>query len=255
MRRTIDYGERGQVVVSDRPKDVGLLALEEMVLAHLHAERDQRHALIALSGGSTPKQMFEVIKTPLFQRRIAWDTVNLFWGDERWVPLDDEQSNAGEAKRGFIDDIGLSEETWHPWPTHLDSPDQAAEAYEMTLRIVSGEFTATPVFDLILLGMGDDGHTASLFPGTDALQEHERLAVANAVPKLDTTRLTFTAPLINAAREVIFLVTGAGKAPMLHEVLDGPKDVDMRPSQIVRPDDGRLRWFVDAPAAAELERG
>jgi 6-phosphogluconolactonase len=256
MRRTIDYGERGQVTVVRNAKDLAFLATEEVALAHLRAST-QRHAPthIALSGGSTPKAMFEIMKDARYHRRIDWSTTNLFWGDERWVPLESEESNAGEAVRGFIDEIGLAEERYHPWPTFLDDPAEAAEAYATTIRIVTGTLDGIPEFDLILLGMGDDGHTASLFPGTEAIHEQERLAVAHRVPKLDATRLTFTPRLIDNAREILFLVSGEGKAEMLHRVLDGPIDVDTRPSQAIRPTHGRLRWLVDEAAASKLEKG
>src|SRR5665811_1041648 len=212
MRRTIDYGERGQVTVSTAASEIAFLALEELAIAYMRAEKQRRSALVALSGGSTPKRMYEVIREPKFHRRIIWSRMQLFWGDERWVPIDDEQSNAGEARRGFIDALGLSEETWHPWPTYLDDPNDAAEAYESSIRIVAGALESIPEFDLILLGMGDDGHTASLFPGTAAIHERARITVAHDVPKLDATRLTMTPKLINNAKEVLFLVNGAAKA-------------------------------------------
>jgi 6-phosphogluconolactonase len=254
MRRTIDYGERGQVTVEGNDKAVAGLATEDLPLAYLRAERQGRPALVALSGGSTPKAMFEIFKDPRFRRRIVWERMHLFWGDERWVPIDDDESNAGAARRGFIDDIGLAEENWHPWPTHLDVPNEAATAYETSIRIIANALDSTPAFDLVYLGMGDDGHTASLFPGTEAVHEQARLAIAHDVPKLDATRLTMTPKLINNAKEVIFLVTGAGKAEMLHKVLDGPVDVDTMPSQVIRPENSRLRWIVDEAAAARLER-
>lgn len=255
MRRRIDYGERGSVIVVPKAQEIAFLAVEEVALAYLVAVREKRPAYIALSGGSTPIAMFDVFKNPLFSRRIEWDKVQLFWGDERWVPLDDDQSNAGEAKRGFIDDISMDEEHYHPWPTQLDNPTEAAEAYEASIRIVTNTPSETPVFDLVFLGMGDDGHTASLFPGTDAIHEQRRLAVANAVPGHDDPRLTMTPPLLNNAREIMFLVNGDAKAEMLHHVLDGPIDVDAMPSQIIRPTHGRVRWLVDEAAAARLERG
>lgn len=255
MRRTIDYGERGQVTVADSANEVAFLAVEEFAVTALRAMHRRSPAIVALSGGSTPKQMFELFKDPHFYRRLDWNGVHLFWGDERWVPIEDEASNAGEALRGFIEDVNVTEEHYHPWPTQLDDPADAAEAYEATVRIVTGQMDDTPAFDLIFLGMGDDGHTASLFPGTGAIHEAERLCVANPVPKLDTTRLTFTPKLIDNAKEVIFLVTGGVKAEMLHKVLDGPIDVDTMPSQAIRPVDGRLRWLVDEAAAAALEKG
>ncbi len=256
MQRTIDYGERGQVKVANSAKDVAFLAVEEVAVNALRAMQRRTPAFVALSGGSTPKRMFDIFKDPRFRRRFDWTSLQFFWGDERWVPIEDEASNAGEALRGFIEDVELPEENYHPWPTHLDDPAAAAAAYEETVRIVTGAQDGdVPVFDLVFLGMGDDGHTASLFPGTEAIHETGRLCVANVVPKLDTTRLTFTPNLINNAREVIFLVTGEGKAEMLHRVLDGPIDVDTFPSQVVRPADGRLRWIVDTAAAARLEKG
>lgn len=254
MKRTIDYGERGQVLVARDNNELAFLATEELVLAHLRAAQKRRPTYIALSGGSTPKIMFDIIKDPRYRRRIDWPQVELFWGDERWVPLDSEESNAGEAVRGFIDEIGLAEEHFHPWPTYLDDSDRAAEAYEASIRIVTRSLDGVPELDLVFLGMGDDGHTASLFPGTEAIHEQERLAVAHRVPKLDATRLTLTPRIINNAHEVVFLVSGEGKADMLHTVLDGPVDVDSTPSQVIRPTHGQLRWFVDEAAASKLER-
>jgi 6-phosphogluconolactonase len=255
MRRMIDYGERGQVTVAESAKDVAFLAVEEIAVVALRAMQRQTPAFVALSGGSTPKRMYEVLKDPRFHRRFDWKSLQFFWGDERWVPIEDEASNAGEALRGFIEDVDLPEDNWHPWPTQLDDPDDAAAAYEMTIRIVTGSPEALPELDLVFLGMGDDGHTASLFPGTEAIHEAQRLCVANPVPKLDTTRLTFTPRLIDNADEVVFLVTGEGKAEMLHKVLDRSIDVDTLPSQIIRPTHGRLRWLVDEAAAARLEKG
>lgn len=254
MKRTIDYGERGQVMVAKDNAELALLATEQMVLAHLRTAQKRRQGTIALSGGSTPKAMFEIIKDPRYRRRIDWSQVELFWGDERWVPLESEDSNAGEAIRGFIDDIGVDETHYHPWPTQLDDPDTAAEAYEASIRILTNSPDGVPELDLVFLGMGDDGHTASLFPGTAAIHEQERLAVANRVPRLDATRLTLTPRILNNAREVIFLVSGGGKADMLHTVLDGPIDIDSTPSQVIRPAHGQLRWFVDEAAASKLER-
>lgn len=254
MRRVIDYGERGQVTVTRNASELAFLATEELAVAWLRATAKRRPANIALSGGSTPRAMFDIFKDPHFSRRIDWSTGNIFWGDERWVPVESDESNAGEAVRGFIDDLGIAEERYHPWPTFLDDPDAAASAYETTIRIVTDSLDTTPTFDLVYLGMGDDGHTASLFPGTPAVHERTRLAVANPVPQMDTTRLTMSPRLINNAREILFLVSGDGKADMLHRVLDGPIDVDATPSQVIRAEHGRLRWFVDEAAARHLER-
>jgi 6-phosphogluconolactonase len=254
MRRTIDYEERGQVMVAKDNAELALRAVEQLVLAHVRTAPKRRQATIVLSGGSTPKAMFEIIKDSRTRGRVDWNQVELFWGDERWVPIESDESNAGEAIRGFIREIGVDESHYHPWPTQLDDPNTAAEAYETSIRIMTDTPDGVPELDLVFLGMGDDGHTASLFPGTTAIHEQERLAVANEVPKLDTTRLTLTPRILNNAHDVIFLVSGAGKAEMLHTVLDGPVDIDRTPCQVIRPTHGQLRWFVDEAAASQLER-
>jgi 6-phosphogluconolactonase len=149
-------------------------------------------AIVALSGGSTPKKMGELLARPEFASRVPWGETDLFWGDERWVPLASSESNAGEARRAFLDAVPAPPERIHPVATDLASPVRAAEAYEAEIRRVAGTVEGIPVFDLVLLGMGDDGHTASLFPGTAALHERDRLVVENFVPKLGVDRITFT---------------------------------------------------------------
>jgi len=211
-------------------------------------------ATVALSGGSTPKRMGQLLAASPYAERIEWARLRVFWGDERWVPMGDPESNAGEAKRGFLDRVPLPKDQIHTFETQHGTPELAAEQYEQTVLEVVPSGDGIPQFDLIFLGMGDDGHTASLFPGTSAVHEQTRLVVANPVSKLNTIRLTFTSPLINAASLVVFLIGGAGKAEMLHKVLDGPVDVDLTPSQIVRPVRGSLVWIVDEAAAARLEQ-
>jgi 6-phosphogluconolactonase len=251
--RTIDYGERGSVVVTADGDELANLAASLLQSTIAETVAAGRVALVALSGGSTPKKMGTLLATDPLKSQVAWDQVHIFWGDERFVPLADSESNAGEAMRGFLDDAPIPSDRVHAFQTEGVSPEASAEAMESTIHAL-GENGNIPAFDLILLGMGDDGHTASLFPGTSAVHEATRLVVANQVDKLDTTRLTFTLPLINAARKVAFLVGGAGKADMLHQVLDGPVDIDATPSQVVRPTDGHLTWIVDEAAAARLER-
>ena len=249
---SIDYGRRGRVVVVP---DAGTLANEAAQLVRqttLEAVSDRGSAFIALSGGSTPKAMGEVLGSSPMRDEVPWGSTHIFWGDERWVPLEDPESNAGEAMRGFLDSLPIGRQQIHPFLT-TGTPESAAELYEETIRsVVPGR--PVPMFDLVLLGMGDDGHTASLFPGTDALHVTSRLVVENAVEKLNATRLTFTAPLINAARTVAFLLAGEGKAARLAEVLDGEHDPDRLPSQLIQPSHGELIWLVDAAAASRLAR-
>ncbi len=251
MTRTIDYGERGTVVVVADADELALAAAELVKKVIDDARTIYPKALIALSGGSTPKRMGQILASEPYTETVAWRDAEFFWGDERWVPLDSPESNAGEAKRGFLDQVRVPQSQVHPFAT--DTTPEASAA-QMAASIATYGADETPRFHLILLGMGDDGHTASLFPGTEAIHENEKLVVSNRVEKLDATRLTFTPKLINAAFQVAFLAGGAGKAEMLHQVLDGPIDVDTFPSQVVRPTHGTLTWIVDEAAAAQLER-
>jgi 6-phosphogluconolactonase len=232
-------------------------AAERFARAVENAVAERGQAFVALSGGTTPKQMGTILAREPYRSRIPWDRVHVFWGDERWVPLASLESNAGEARRGFLDLVPIPPANVHPWDTEAETPAAAAAAYESLLRDVFAEPTGIPRFDLILLGMGDDGHTASLFPQSRALAERgDRLAVANFVPKLDANRLTLTAPVLNAGREILFLAGGPGKADTLESVLDGPETPTTLPAQLIRPahPDGELCWLVDEDAAAKLSR-
>jgi 6-phosphogluconolactonase len=252
--RLVDYGDRGQVRIVADADALAVAAADLLQTVIDEAARNDERAYVALSGGSTPKRMGELLARPPYADRIDWTRLHVFWGDERWVPLDDPESNAGEAKRGFLDRVSIPSDQIHVFDTSLDDPRMTATQYEETIQSTVASHGSLPRFDLVFLGMGDDGHTASLFPGTSAIRETNRMVVANPVPKLNTTRLTLTSPVINAARRVVFLVGGGGKADMLHNVLDGPVDVNLMPSQIVRPDGGSTLWLVDNAAAAHLDR-
>ncbi len=249
--RTLDYGDRGRVVVVADGDALANLAADLLLTSAEEAMAAGNRALIALSGGSTPKKMGDLLAVDPLLGRIPWANLDIFWGDERWVPLADPESNAGEAMRGYLDAAPIATEHIHPFATEGVSAEDSAAAMERTLRGLQPD-ADVPVFDLVLLGMGDDGHTASLFPGTAAVHETERLVVSHHVEKLDATRLTFTPPLINAALKVAFLVGGAGKAETLARVLEGPIDMDATPVQVVRPANGTLTWIVDDDAAAKL---
>jgi 6-phosphogluconolactonase len=176
-----------------------------------------------------------------------------FWGDERHVPPDNPDSNYRMAKETLLSKAAIPPANIFRIPAENPDASAAADAYEQTLRkffaVAPGEF---PRFDLILLGIGPDGHTASLFPETAALEETSRLVVANWVEKLQTNRITFTLPVLNAARCVAFLVSGTDKAAVLHEVLEGNAPAEKYPSKLVRPSEGKLIWFVDRAAASQL---
>lgn len=249
----IDYGPKGKAIVVADGDTLARRAASIAVEAAERAIAERGSAAIALSGGSTPRLMGEILAQPPYRDLPLWERLWVFWGDERWVPLDHDESNAGVARRTFLDHVTVVPEQVHPMPTVDLTPDEAARAYEALIRdVVPLGDDGIPRFDLIFLGMGEDGHTASLFPGTPAIHEADRLVVANYVPKLETTRLTMTPPLLNAGRKVVFLVSGTGKAERLAEVLEGPYQPDVLPSQIVRPSDGSLIWLTDRSAAAAL---
>lgn len=214
---------------------------------------DHGYFAVALSGGSTPRALFELLAVPENAQHIGWSKVHVFWGDERTVPPDHPDSNYRMAKEALLDFVALPASNVHRISGELE-PVRAAAEYEQMLRSFFAKRAGKTRFDLILLGMGDDGHTASLFPDTEALNETERLVVANHVPKLDTWRITLTAPVINDAAHVAFLVAGAGKAAVLKRVLQGPRQPHKLPSQLIQPVDGELVWLLDKAAASELDR-
>lgn len=211
-------------------------------------------ARVAISGGSTPQAAFKLLADPAqpFVNTVPWDKLQLFWVDERCVPPDHPESNYGVCKRLLLDHVAIPAANVHRMEGELD-PDEAASRYESTLRnTLKLEGAESPAFDLLLLGMGDDGHTASLFPHTEALNELGRLVVANHVPQKDTWRITLTWPVINQASEVVFEIAGAAKTAVVGEVFTGPRDPERLPSQLIRPSNGRLLLQLDEIAAAKL---
>lgn len=218
------------------------------------ANAERGRFVVALSGGSTPKALLGLLAGAPYRDAIDWGRVHVAWGDERCVPPDDEQSNYRMAREALLDHVPIPPEQIHRMPAELPDPGAAAGAYEATLRrLFDLPPGALPRFDLIHLGLGTEGHTASLFPGSPALAERERLVAAPFVEKLNTYRITLTPSAINAAREVQFLVAGAEKAATVRRVLRAPRDPSELPAQIVTPAEGRLVWLLDAAAAAELE--
>jgi 6-phosphogluconolactonase len=206
---------------------------------------------ISLSGGSTPRLLFELLATGEFSSRLDWAKVHVFWGDERTVPPDHVDSNYRMARETLLDHVDLPERNINRIQGEI-KPEQAAAEYEQVLRVFFGQDARWPRFDLLLLGMGNDGHTASLFPHTDALYEKTRWVRANYVPKLEDWRITLTVPAINAAAQVWFLVAGEGKARTLRSVLHGSHQPMTFPAQMIQPDNGELIWWLDEAAAALL---
>jgi 6-phosphogluconolactonase len=230
-------------------------AAGELLIQLQAGDRAQEHFNVALSGGSTPRAFHHVLVRSPFRERIDWESMQYFWGDERFVPPDDSESNYHMARETLLTEAPVTSDQVHRVPTERGDPAMVAELYEADIRramnILPGQF---PRFDLILLGMGSDGHCASLFPHTEALHVRDRLVTANFVPKLDANRITFTAPVINSAATVVFLVAGADKADALAAVLEGTRDPETYPSQLIAPEYGALYWLVDRVAAAKLRQ-
>lgn len=246
-RRWIDLDVR----VLPSPLEVAAAAAELVVDEAVASVAARGRFTMALSGGSTPALLYAVLAAAPYTPRMPWPQTHLFWSDERWVPLDDPDSNAGMAKRELVDKVPAPHDQVHPIQTTDLTPAESARRYEEEVRAL-GAGGAPPRFDVILLGLGDDGHTASLFPGSAALDEQDRLVVANYVPQLGSWRVTFTLPLLNAARRVLFLVTGAGKASALRAVLEPEDEALVPPAALVHPDDGSVTWLVDREAVSRL---
>ena len=207
---------------------------------------------VALAGGTTPSALYERLATD-HRDAVPWHAIHFFWGDERHVPPAHPDSNFRAAYEAMLSKVPASEAHIHRIRAELPDASTAAVEYERTLR---REFAvdepAWPVFDLVLLGMGSDGHTASLFPGNAALHETERLVLAPWVEKLQSYRITLSLPVLNHALLVAFLVSGAAKAEEVRAVLEGPDQPDAVPARAVHPSDGRLLWMVDRAAAVHL---
>ena len=238
------------------PESLAFAAAEFITQAAQSAIQDYGRFSVALAGGNTPRLAYQRLAMPDFIDRLDWKKVQIFWGDERCVPADSPDSNFRMAKEALLDHVPVPEENIHILHGDLD-PETAALRYETELRA----FFRTPgasddrptTFDLILLGLGDDGHTASLFPGSPALSERERWVVNvdhNQPPPPLVPRLTLTLPAINAAMRIAFLVSGRSKAEILASVLTHPEE--RIPAQLVRPAHGHLFWLVDQAAAADL---
>jgi 6-phosphogluconolactonase len=229
-------------------------AARHFVEAAEQAVAARGRARIAISGGSTPKAAFQLMADPAqpWRARMPWDKLELYWVDERCVPPDDADSNYRMTREAMLDQVPLAPGQIHRMEGELE-PEAAAARYESGLR--NGfrlEGAETPRFDLIQLGMGPDGHTASLFPHTAALHEMGRLAVANHVQNKDAWRITLTWPVINQGASVFFLIGGADKAQILNEVMTGARDVERLPSQLIKPAGGILTLLLDKAAAALL---
>jgi len=246
------------VRISPSPDALAAAAVERFVAAAAAAVTERGRFVVALAGGSTPERAYSLLASPENAPRVDWARTFVYFGDERLVPHDDPRSNFAMAERSLLSRVPLPADNVFAVPVEIGPPEAVAAAYAATL---AREFnlppnSLLPRFDLILLGLGDDGHTASLFPGKPTLEERDAWVVATPPgvlpPPVD--RVTFTFPVINAARKVAFLVSGPGKSEVLREVLEGSPSVRDRPAVGVRPAEGELVWLLDEAAAARLSR-
>ena len=213
---------------------------------------------LVLSGGTTPRPLYELLTTEPYRSSLDWDKVEFFWGDERVVAPDDPKSNFRMAREAMLDELGISAAHIHRIRAEQPDLDAAAREYEQEIERVLGKVAGVgrrpPHFNLFLLGMGPDGHTASIFPDTDALEETQRWVIPVNVPSLGVKRITMTPPLINSAHFILFMVTGSAKAEVVSRVLQGPRDPRRCPAQLIHPLTGEVMWFADREASALLVR-
>ena len=241
-----------EIRVLNNLADLSQAAAAEFIALTLDTLRSNGRFCVALCGGSTPRGLYALLANQA-QHSLPWEKIHFFWGDERHVPPDHPESNYRMAFEAMLSKVPIPAENISRIHAEEKDADAAARAYEQTLTVFfhlkPGEF---PRFDLMLLGMGPDGHTASLFPGTRALHEKNRLVVANWVDKLNTHRITMSLPVLNNSVYVLFLVSGRDKANVLREVLGN--QTEELPASLVRPMNGRLVWMVDREAASALPK-
>lgn len=245
-----------EIQVLSEPQELSRAAAEEFVRLSNEAAKARGVFAVALAGGSTPKMLYSLLASDAYRSRVPWGKVHFFWGDERHVPPDHKDSNFRMTQETMLSRVAVPGANIHRVKSENPDARQAAAEYETELRafFAANKLLANglPRFDLVLLGMGPDGHTASLFPGTHAVRERERWVAAPWVDKFQTYRITLTPPVINNAACILFFVSGEEKAETLRAVLEGAEESDRYPSQIIRPASGTLRWLVDRAAARLL---
>lgn len=246
----------GHIRIVANPEALSRAAAEEFVRQAVDAVTREGVFTVALSGGSTPKRLYALLasETDSLRAQVPWDKIHVFWGDERHVPPDHPESNYRMAREALLLKVPVPPENVHRIEAEHPDADKVAEVYERHLReFFRLEAGRLPRFDLVLLGMGPDGHTASLFPGTEAVFEQTRHVAPSWVKKFNAYRITLTPPVLNNAACVLFLVSGDDKAEPLQAVLQGDYQPVRLPAQVIRPTHGRLLWLVDRAAARLLE--
>jgi 6-phosphogluconolactonase len=213
-----------------------------------------RELYVALSGGKAPQPMFRKLVQEPFVSLVPWKHIHFFWGDERNVPPGDPESNYSMANDLLFSHVAVPRSSIHRIPAGDGTAVEAADLYEKTLRAIVPQANGRPRFDLVMLGVGTNGHTASLFPHRPTLHETERLVVADHVDEVNGWRVSLTLPVLNNAAQITFLATGGEKAEVAKKVIEGSRDPESTPAQLIAPSEGNLTWILDAAAARELHR-
>jgi len=241
---------KSKIIIKDNPTDWALWAADIFSKSAIYCVADQGRFVVALSGGSTPRPAHSLLGQEPFRSDIPWAGTHIFWVDERCVPDTSQDSNFGTAKEDFLDQIPIPAGQIHPMPAEA-RPEDGARQYEQQLKDFFGsDEKGLPTFDLIFLGTGQDGHTASLFPGQRALDEGQRWVLAVKGGNPSVSRLTMTLPLLNRARQMVFLVSGKNKAPVIRAIVE--ESTGLLPAQRIQPMSGQLTYLLDWQAASLL---
>lgn len=240
---------QNNICIFQTTKDLSKAAAEFMIKISKQAIKKNGRFVVALSGGSTPESLFKLLAKPTYRDLIQWNQTFVFWGDERFVPSDDERNNSNKAKTLLLNHISIPSTNIFAIPVDTE-PNEAAKKYTKSIKDLFGK--KAPIFDLIFLGLGEDGHTASLFPGTDLVFEKNKLVREVYVDEQSMNRISMTPILINQAHHIIFLVEGKNKAEILKTVLSEPSQPSQFPAQIIQPKEGSLYWYLDKSAASLL---
>lgn len=239
-----------QPFISKNIDDLAIQVAEWFIDHVKEVLQKQDRFTVALSGGSTPKKLFKLFASGKYKDQVDWSKLHFFWGDERYVPFDDERNNAKMATDLLFDHVPIVKEQIHIMRTDIPQ-EESVKQYEDVLKKYFAD--EGPSFDLVFLGMGGDGHTLSLFPGQENIHEKEKWVMAFYLEEQKMHRITLTAPIVNRACKVVFMVAGADKAAALFQVLYGEHDPDLYPSQLIQPYQAAPIWFIDEAAAKELK--
>jgi 6-phosphogluconolactonase len=247
-------GSQPKLSIFSSPTLLSQAAAELVLRAVKETLQTQDRVTLCLSGGSTPREFYSLLACEPYCGQIPWEKVHIFWGDERHIPLSEPDNHYRMAMDLFLSKVPIPSENIHRVLVETSEPDEVAKQYESEIKAFFGVLReAVPAFDVVFLGMGSDGHTASLFPETTAVKEGTRWVVSNFVPRRGLTRITLTFPILNQARNIVFLVSGSSKAEMLRSVLQGSQNASLFPAQLIRPESGHLMWFVDQDAGSQLD--